>query len=310
MRRLSLVEERGFSLVSVMIAIGLVGTVSLAVMKLMQNTSQIHSHAQEFNDQLELSYEIRSILENETFCRLSLAGNGPEGSPAVPVQFEKRNIDEDNEGLNVELWLGNQAGTLRTRKVISAIDPGIRKYGKLTLKSIKLIMNNETGINYSNSSLHSDMGKIRLVYEKNGGNTERTKIENFPIMLKMKTILGKTTILSCRSGSLSKELKLKKKVNLIAQDGYTSTVCSTLPSGKQFCENTSENEAFDLCFLTGSSIQDAHESTGTIGTIQTHSCKLQQLANKTWILRAFLLKQPPLDIVDAKTCSMYCYNYE
>src|SRR5690606_6795322 len=194
-------KERGFSLVSVMIAVGLLGGVALGVMKLFDNINKSQSTAQAYADEIELRTALTQILSDERYCRVSLAGNGPHGSPITPVRFRKSNIDADTEGLDVELFLSNQAGDTRTQKKYSGTDTSFNKVGKLEIKSMKLIMNNPTippGNDYSQSTGHSDVGEILVSYGKKVGTAERILEMRFPVTLGMSTSAsGQTTILSC-----------------------------------------------------------------------------------------------------------------
>lgn len=194
-------NKSGFSLVQVMISIAMLGGVSLAFMQIMKNMDQGSTRAKSSADEAELRSEIKMILDNKKFCRVSLAGNGPEDNPSSPVTFQKRNIDQETEGLDVELWFGDQQGNNRTTKKFSGTDNTKNKYGNITIKSIKLLMNNGTGSNYTSSFGHSDIGKIKVLIEKKmGTNDGRDLILDFPVVVKMSTnSSGVSTILSCSS---------------------------------------------------------------------------------------------------------------
>lgn len=197
--KMKLFNYRGFSLISVLVATALAGALSLVVVQIIKNMNQGQNLAKSSMDELELRTEIRMILANERHCRVSLAGNGPYGSPSTPVTFTKNNIDEDDEGLNIELWLGNQSGDTRTRKRFSGTDVPNQKYGKIKIKSMKLIMNNGTGSNYSQSAGHSDIGELHVVTEKKiSANKTRQILQKFAVIVRMSTNAGGvSTILSC-----------------------------------------------------------------------------------------------------------------
>ncbi|MDP7320674.1 MAG: type II secretion system protein [Bacteriovoracaceae bacterium] len=203
-------SEKGFSLTQVLIAAAILGGLSLFFMRLMKNMNQSQGLVQSKSDELELRSSIRMILSNSDYCRVSLAGNGPMGSPTSPVVFEKRNIDEENEGLDVALFLSNQAGDTRSlKKFNGSNNPGSNdqsQFGKIIIKSMKLIMNNGVGSNYADSSMHSDIGILRTVIEKKVSQSRtRELIMDFDINLTMATgqspeSSGQTRILSCTSG--------------------------------------------------------------------------------------------------------------
>lgn len=201
-------NERGFSLVQVLVVAGLLGGLSLVFMQLMKNLGQAQNFAESKSDEIELKSSIRMILNDERFCRVSLAGNGPSGSPSSPVVFEKQNIDEDAEGLDIALYLSNQAGDARTLKKFNGENnPGTddkSNFGKLKIKTLKLIMNNGIGSNYADSSSHNDVGKISATIEKKNSSTgTREVVMDFNVNVEMSTgqspeNSGETKILSCK----------------------------------------------------------------------------------------------------------------
>lgn len=194
-------KQKGFSLISVMVAVGLLGGVAVGVMKLFDNINKGQSTAQAYADEIEMRTVFTQILSDERYCRVSLAGNGPHGTPTSPVRFRKADNDSDSEGLNVELFLSNQAGDTRTQKKFSGTDTNFNKVGKLEIKSMKLVMNNPTtppGNDYAQSTGHSDVGEILVSYGKKVGGAERILQMRFPVTVGMSTSAsGQTTILSC-----------------------------------------------------------------------------------------------------------------
>ena len=195
-------NNKGFSLVGVMVAVGLLGAVSLGVMHLMKNIQQGQSFAKSSADEIELRTEIRMILDDDKFCKVSLAGEGPSGLPIPPVTFQKKNIDEPSEGIDVELWLSDFKGEKRTSKKFSAKDTAKSTYGRLKITSMKLIMNNQTGINYPESSWHTDIGEVRVKIEKSDEKRHINMV--FPVVVGMSTNAGgETTIYSCHRERVS-----------------------------------------------------------------------------------------------------------
>lgn len=196
-------SEKGLSLIQVIITVGILGGLSLASMQLISNMRQGQSVMQSKSDEIELRNSIRMILNNERFCRISIAGEGTLGTPTNPVTFFKQDIDEDTEGLDIALYASDQAGTTRTLKKLNGRDnPGTEDksyFGKLRIASAKLIMNNGTGFNYNTSPVHNDIGIIKIVAEKNISNTQvRTVNMNFNISLILSTsFANETTILGC-----------------------------------------------------------------------------------------------------------------
>ncbi len=179
-------------------------------MQMTKNMRDVQNFAQTNSDEVEFETSVRLLLNDEKHCRVSLAGNGPSGVPSDPVVFKKSEIDDETaEGLDIALYFANQAGDQRTLKKFNGQDnPGTddkSKFGKLTIKSLKLIMNNPTGAgaDYNNSSAHNDIGIIRAVLSKKMSSTQtREIISDFAVNVGMATgqspeSSGETRILTC-----------------------------------------------------------------------------------------------------------------
>ena len=232
-----LFNNNGFSLTSVLMATVLLAGLSLAFMQLMKNMGQGQIFAQSKAEELELKTSIRMLLSSEKHCRVSLAGNMIDKVPITPVTFYKENIDEDNEGLDIALYLANQSGDTRGLKKFnganSTDDEDLSKFGKLTITSITLLMNNGTGSNYSQSpDRHNDIGQLRVLAKKKiSYNQTRMITMNFDLNVEMSTnSSGETTILSCSRNATSNPIYSRafrakgasgynyNKVNLISGD--------------------------------------------------------------------------------------------
>jgi hypothetical protein len=205
-------NEKGFSLVQVLISAAFLGGLSLAFMQLMSSMGQGQRLALSKSDEIELRSSIRMILDNENFCRVSLAGNGVLGTPLTPVVFNKKDIDEDTEGLDISLFFADQAGVTRSLKKYNADNNvGLEdksKFGNLTIKSMKLLMNNGTGFDYNANISHHDIGVIRVLVEKSVSKTQKSQIiMNFDVKLALSTgqipeAIDETRIISCsRAGT-------------------------------------------------------------------------------------------------------------
>ena len=147
-----------------MLAVAMLGAVSLGVMKLTGNLSSIQTSSRGVVDEADLANLVNLIVTDAMDCKVSLAGNDPVASPVI---FQKINIDDiATEGLDVELWVADQAGTARKSKRVSASDANFTKFGALKMDSIKLVLNNGSGTNYTVNPAHSDVGVLRLKYSK------------------------------------------------------------------------------------------------------------------------------------------------
>lgn len=233
MRRLN---QQGFSLVSVMVAAGLLGGLALGVMQIMKNITSVQSFARATQDEMELSALAKMIVDDSRHCRVSIAGDGPVGSPRVPVRFRKTDIDEaaKGEGLDIELWLSNQKGDGRATPKIKAMDPknpdapDKSKHGNLRVKSIRLVMDNDIGTSYTVSPSHSDLGTVILSVLKEVNGQQREIEMKFVVNVEMKTdASGISTILSCSKESGNVSIALVETGS--GSDGLTGTqACASL----------------------------------------------------------------------------------
>lgn len=200
-------NQKGISLVQVLIASAVMGGLAVVSMQMFSNMTQGQMGIDSFSDELSLRTQIETIIRNPDYCRVSFAGDGPEGSPLTPVTFNKVDIDEANEGLDVELFLSDQDGEARLTKKFSsdASDPSTHVYGKVKINSMVLRMDNGTGSNYSAEASHTDLGNLEVIIEKKVSPTKtREKRLSFPVELVMSTDgAGLTTILGCQNGSAS-----------------------------------------------------------------------------------------------------------
>lgn len=209
-------NQKGFSFIQVMIAAALLGGLSLVSMQLVKNISNVQNILEAKSDEMDLRAAMEMILRNESFCRVSIAGDGA-GAPTTFHKIDVDDTDNEDEGLNISLWYANQAGNTRTQKKLNGQNnpEGDDKstFGKLKIRTLKLYMNNNPAsgpaVNYPNSANHNDMGLVRAVVEKrtNGSDTREVFL-NFPVNVRMRTgqtpdASGETRILSCFMGNFN-----------------------------------------------------------------------------------------------------------
>lgn len=192
-------NQRGFTLIEVLIVAGIMGLLAVGAMQLFKNVNDGQTFAASNADEQDLRTDIRLILEDERFCRVSLAGNGPLNQPEKPVLFRKANNDEDTEGLEVELWLSDQKGENRTVKKFSGKDPKFNTFGKIQIESIKVIFNNDVARDYLEMPAHGDIAELRINYLKKISSSQTRSAQlKLPIKVGMKTDSGGwTTLLTC-----------------------------------------------------------------------------------------------------------------
>ena len=187
-----LTTKKGFTLVGMMVGVGLLSALVLGFAEFMRGSLAGQQKLMQIRDTGDLQNEMGILLDSESNCRVSLAGEGKFTEPTAPFTFKKSAIDgKDDEGQEVELWLSDQAGTTRIEKMFYAK----KEYSLLTIESIKLLMDSpKTSGDYSQSDGHEDIGTLKVTV-KNLDNTE----QKFDIKLSvfMKTEGGETTLYSC-----------------------------------------------------------------------------------------------------------------
>lgn len=200
-------NNKGMSLVGVLMAMGLAGVLAVVIAQISKNSTDVSIRAFSSQEELELLNEIKMIISDPKYCKISLVDNIP---------FKKINIDgaPSTEGLDIELWLSDINGTARTvKKFNGENNPGSNDksiYGKIIIKSIKLVMNNTTGINYPDSPSHSDIGQIKVqISKKNSSKTSMDKnLRPINIRVNMASSGGNSTILSCSQSTTAESTKM------------------------------------------------------------------------------------------------------
>lgn len=196
---MKLIKEGGFTLINVLVAAGLIGGLAVVLMNVLSNLSDGQKTLRNTADEIELRTQVRMILDDERYCRVSLAGDGEAGNPVSPVTFFKEDVDEEGEGLEIELWLSNQAGDIRTTKKLSASDPNRNQVGSLEIRDMKLRFPNDTPDNYEESIGHNDIGEIIIMAQKKiNMNTTRELTFRYSVNVGMSTDdSNETTLLTC-----------------------------------------------------------------------------------------------------------------
>ena len=187
-------KQKGFSLVSMMVATGLLSALTLGFMEFMRGSLKGQQKLMEVREVGDLKNEMGILLDSESHCRNSIAGPGEFGNPDNDKRLVFRKTAIDTEGSKeLELWTSKQNRNERAEKMFYAG----KEYGTLTIESIKLFMDQDTtgGGDYEPSDGHEDIGTLKVV-TKTLDDTE----QNFDIKLSvfMKTDTeGQSTLLSC-----------------------------------------------------------------------------------------------------------------
>lgn len=247
-------NQQGISLVSVMIAASIMGGMGLAMMRMMDNATKGSSYALAVADEINLRQELNLLVGETKHCSVSLAGD----TTATPIVFKKDQIDGEDptDGENVELYLSNVAGdTRQLRKFYPGAD-----FGKLEIKSIKLLMDNGVGFDYPEDPSDSDIGKIRVVIDRKfGPNNSREKTIEVPLNIEFSTdSSGESTILSCKKqGSVTvEELEVETVITYRDYGGakeyckfkYTSDKPAECPESPEYTSSKADERDDTTCY--------------------------------------------------------------
>jgi hypothetical protein len=179
-------NSAGFSLVEIIISLGLLVALSFGVMQVqkMMSKTEIDSKA---NFELQtLKHEIFTLLKDPRYCRISLGG----------LKFKKSEIDD--EGLDIDLWLSDVKGETRTLKKFSATDPNLNQLGPLKLEKLQLFMHNPT-LDSSNpdypDGTFKDTGKIKVLVSKGQSHKMLQTLIDVELIFTTKDRI--TTIIAC-----------------------------------------------------------------------------------------------------------------
>jgi hypothetical protein len=204
-----MLNKKGFTFASVMIAAGLLSGLTLAIIQISKNIGFIQSIMKISSDENELTSTIRLIVNNPQHCQASFKG----------ISFKKSEIDfsgkdvvgapnytQANEGKNIDLWLSNQNLEKGQKKFNGADNvQGENKslFGAIKIDSIKLVMNNglgECSDDYC-PGLNSDMAQLVLLIEKKMSSVKTVKMKKvFHLNLVFNTdSSGVSTVKSCVS---------------------------------------------------------------------------------------------------------------
>lgn len=201
-------NQKGFSLVGVTVAAALMGGLALMMMRIMDNINSGKIFMEAMADEDDLRSSLKILLENSKHCSISLRGKTFKKKEIdfdnLPISRSTSNFNSSSEGLDIDLWYSDMGGVNKTRKRFNGADyPGSRdlsQFGRIKIKTIKLVMNNGNGPcsgNYCDNE-SSDLGQIAILYEKpiRLGKMREQKLV-FDINVKMQTSSAVSTIDSC-----------------------------------------------------------------------------------------------------------------
>ena len=186
-------NERGISLISVLVAVGILGVVTLTVARMTADAGKLVARYESAQDSYFVYEQIRQVLSEKRNCTVSLAGEDPA---ARPITFNRGSINsiDAGEGINFEIWTARSDNGLRDSRILWPR----KKDGKIKISTIKFLANSDpvTAANYPNGP-GSDIGSIVVTGSNWNGSRDSYKQWKFPIKFDISTVAGLSTILSC-----------------------------------------------------------------------------------------------------------------
>lgn len=207
-----MLNQKGISLINVMIAASILSAASLGYLRMSENVNQVKNSTQSSIDEEELDAVLRMLLGKRGACSISIAqknslggsGVGLGGSTMSAVVLKKKDYDEADEGYEIGLYLSDQDGNKRTKLIAAQADGNGDpvRFGNLVFESVKLRLNGSAdvcGQNYCVNSSHDDVATVEVIYKKKTTALRTTtKTLKYEIELNMSTTSGgNTTLNSC-----------------------------------------------------------------------------------------------------------------
>ncbi|MBI2520101.1 MAG: type II secretion system protein [Bdellovibrio sp.] len=201
--------ERGFSLVEIMIAAGMLGIISMGVMQMMSNMQRGQKAIAQTSERESLAYEIRLALRDRTGCRRTFAAGfintGTGSGTSIGVPFNPAPATVTGTGAAPGLtWATPAAGTIYNADggVVAAPGPGqiygSGGQGRIEFTSLQIF--DEDGTANPNDGLTPGIGVVRLNFTKQGtqGATlgSMTTVEQFRVQF---VLNGAGNVVDCFS---------------------------------------------------------------------------------------------------------------
>lgn len=210
-------KKSGFSLVEIMVALGLIGGLAMVVMQVMKSSNKGQIDVMNFADYSSLRDEAIFLINNSNACKASLAGFTFNGSTigATPKT-------------GVELWGADQDGNRTTKKFFTNA-----KFGKTEIEKITFSMPDYTaGTNWAQGTGQSFTAQLVISGKKsNMGNVKAFNDIKKSITVSFDTdASGLSTIKGCSASTGSGGgILLSGTHDLGTTTQYTETITTTAP---------------------------------------------------------------------------------
>lgn len=240
---MSLKNNRGFTLVEIMIVAAMLGGISLVIMQLNKGSLQTQGDAVSMADYVQLQKEISFLISDGNSCTASLGAT--LGTPIVTgVTFNGSTI-KNTPITGLELWSANQEiPPTRSRKKFYET----QNFGKVAVSSISFSMPDYTaGVNFATGTNQSFKGELKI----SGNKLNMGKTKTFPDIIQSINVTfdtdaaGLSTIKSCYSVPAVVPASLG-----VGQTWQDMTALRT--SGVTYTNNTGKPIEISVTVFTGS----------------------------------------------------------
>lgn len=96
-------NENGFTLVEIMVSVGLLGALALSGAQMFKNQTQAQITVEKNYEVTTITNEIRNLLSNATNCQASLAGQNPSSGSVTKLRKEVNTVLTDSYQVNTQL---------------------------------------------------------------------------------------------------------------------------------------------------------------------------------------------------------------
>ena len=211
-------NKSGFSLVEIMVAIGLIAGLGMVVMQVMKSSAKGQVDVMNFADYSSLKDEATFLISNANSCKASLEGFTFNGSTI-----------KDTPKSGIELWGSDQDGNRTSKKYY-----GGAKFGKTEIENITFSMPDYTaGTNWPEGTDQVFTGQLVIAGKKsNMGNVRSFSDIKKSISVVFDTnAAGLSTIKNCSTGGGSGAggVLVKGTFDLGTNVQHTENITTTVP---------------------------------------------------------------------------------
>lgn len=180
-------NNKGFTLVEIMIAIGLLGILGVAFMQIQGNFSKMEKRANTKFDASELLFITKNLLHDQKSCSLTFKDK------------EFRGSDISSYPNNIEILSSNAVGTLAAGL---SIKPN-NNFGQVKVLDVKFILPDGTtappgspSVDFSNGK-NRFRGEVELTYQENLFGFKKDYVKKFSLYFLTETASGESKITNC-----------------------------------------------------------------------------------------------------------------